>query len=377
MITRTYRDFRQNLEKIFWLDTLRAIIIRLIIPSIILMIIMYILYIVISWITPSGSFGLSLKSAVSVAIGLFAIFIIFIFQKAVGEEIRFILNDIKIFNNFKNIIENHDKILEKSNDDKAWFSKGLRLFNYDSELHGMRSIKKPDGEPFFREAAECFKNAAAIKKGREALYYWAESLIELGILSRAVEILDDARFSTCVFSVAPNLFSGAAFDLPKYNTLYFINSNHSEQTRLILVNQAYILKKLRRYEEALRDYDILLKEYTAYDYNLDRGICLLNMGMYEKALQCFEAIEIYSLNNIDVYKFRGMAYNKLGKYEEAIDNFNRALYLRNGAGKRDGEIWYNRGLALQALNRKKDARISFWKARRLNYRPEYSWWHFW
>lgn len=373
MTTETNRYFWRNLGSRFWLVAVGSTFLNLICVIFALVCIIILLYIIFIWITSSSSdFDLNPYFIIIFVVYLISLFLLLNLGINAVISISSSVNNIKILGKFKNDIENYDKMLEKSNDDdKAWFSKGLVLFNYDEALRLVKTSK--DRLPFLREAEESFKKAAEIKKGRESLYFLARCYIKRGWWAIAEMKFDEALSSKSIYKME-------IFDFPNYVLdNYFANFAYSRQTTQILYEKAEILQKMRKYEEALRVYDDLLKE-DEYEskYKLNKGICLLKMGKYNEALQCFEAISVYASIEGDICKFKGLAYNKLGKYEEAIDNFNRAFYRT--FNENDGEIWYNKGLALQALNRKKDARSSFWKAWWLNYHPEFSgrsWWHFW
>ena len=62
---------------------------------------------------------------------------------------------------------------------------------------------------------------------------------------------------------------------------------------------------------------------------------------------------------------RGTAFGHLGKYEEAVTSYDKALQLKLDYH----EVWYNRGITLLNLGRCKEAVTSYDKA--LHFKPDY------
>jgi CHAT domain-containing protein/tetratricopeptide (TPR) repeat protein len=118
----------------------------------------------------------------------------------------------------------------------------------------------------------------------------------------------------------------------------------------------------KRWEEAL----------TCFDYALDikpdnrqtwvnRGIVLLHLGRYQETIEsCDQALELkfdnlesshkdskksdddsFRSQNCHIWSCRGQALFRLNMYEEAIANYDRALFLKQDYH----EVWINRGLA--------------------------------
>jgi len=99
-------------------------------------------------------------------------------------------------------------------------------------------------------------------------------------------------------------------------------------------------------------------------------ICLLSVMTYERTLVWKDSLtlcnDILSKYDIDiVYNHRGYIYNNKGEYEQAIDDFNRALSLNPELV----EAYYNRGSAY--FNKKDYDRAISDYTRAINLLPEY------
>ena len=82
------------------------------------------------------------------------------------------------------------------------------------------------------------------------------------------------------------------------------------------------------YEQALRYYDILLKQgITTADIHYGRGRSLQELGKNEQSLESYtKMIEIDPKNAI-AYSNRGLVYGSLGKIKLALNDFNTAIAL--------------------------------------------------
>jgi len=58
-----------------------------------------------------------------------------------------------------------------------------------------------------------------------------------------------------------------------------------------------------------------------------KGVSYLDDGKYEEALDCFEKILATNLENPDIWNKKGVALRSLGRYDEAIKSFNKALEI--------------------------------------------------
>ena len=86
-------------------------------------------------------------------------------------------------------------------------------------------------------------------------------------------------------------------------------------------------------------------------------------GISREALATYERAIKIDPKYPEVWLNRGVALAAMGRYEEAIDCYNRLTSLTH---KHDAVVWYNRGKALAQLNRRADAIASFRRALELN-----------
>ncbi|HYL66608.1 MAG TPA: tetratricopeptide repeat protein [Nitrosopumilaceae archaeon] len=60
---------------------------------------------------------------------------------------------------------------------------------------------------------------------------------------------------------------------------------------------------------------------------MKKGMGFLEDGKYEEALDCFEKILSSNPNDPDIWNKKGVALRSLGRYDEAIESFNKALEI--------------------------------------------------
>ena len=60
---------------------------------------------------------------------------------------------------------------------------------------------------------------------------------------------------------------------------------------------------------------------------MKKGMSFLEDGKYEEALDCFEKILVSNPDNPDIWNKKGVALRSLGRYDEAIESFNKALEI--------------------------------------------------
>jgi len=60
---------------------------------------------------------------------------------------------------------------------------------------------------------------------------------------------------------------------------------------------------------------------------MKKGMSFLEDGKYEEALDYFEKILVTNPNNPDIWNKKGVALRSLGRYDEAIESFNKALEI--------------------------------------------------
>jgi tetratricopeptide (TPR) repeat protein len=89
--------------------------------------------------------------------------------------------------------------------------------------------------------------------------------------------------------------------------------------------------------------------YASAWYN--KGVALVDLGKYEEALVYFDkAIEL-NPNDAEVWDNKGIVLGYLGKHEEALVCFNKALEQNPN----NADAWYNKGVALYDLGKIQEA----------------------
>jgi tetratricopeptide (TPR) repeat protein len=103
---------------------------------------------------------------------------------------------------------------------------------------------------------------------------------------------------------------------------------------------------------------------------LDEGFAQSKLGRFEEAILSFnKAIEI-NPNNVPAWSNKGWTLDKLERFEEAIKCYDKAIEISpNGSSF----TWFNKGQALKNLSRFEDALQSFAKAIEIDPKYEDAW----
>lgn len=166
----------------------------------------------------------------------------------------------------------------------------------------------------------------------QELYAEGESLIASGLLEQAVE-----RFT-----------EGLGIDdhfRQRYVTMY--------------AQRAFAQQRLGRYGEAIEDYTRAIEmepPINQAQYHFHRGMCFAAAidGAERAVADYTRAIELYP-DHPGPYHLRGkLLADKLGRYPEAIADFDRMLRMRPNP---DAFMW--RGIAKYELGHHADARVDF------------------
>jgi tetratricopeptide (TPR) repeat protein len=144
---------------------------------------------------------------------------------------------------------------------------------------------------------------------------------------------------------------------------------------LALCNRAYIKQQLGRTQQALDDYNKALQtDKKNADNYLGRASLYFMQGLKDKASEDIAKAMVYgrfSAENFACVKgmhfyFRGISRMKKKEYEGAIIYFTNAI----AADSLNARAYYERGLALKAVNDKKGACADLNKARSLGVKIE-------
>jgi tetratricopeptide (TPR) repeat protein len=94
----------------------------------------------------------------------------------------------------------------------------------------------------------------------------------------------------------------------------------------------------------------------------NRGTALANLGKYQQAIECFDkAIEI-NPDDISIWNSKGTAFHYLSKYQQAIECFDKAIEINPN----DADGWCAKGLSLDYLKEYQQAIECFDKAIEIN-----------
>ena len=127
-------------------------------------------------------------------------------------------------------------------------------------------------------------------------------------------------------------------------------------------NRALILKETGRLEDAAADFrEVARLQPTDVDAWSDLGEALLGLGRPEEALAAWDRA-IALRPSPDLHANRGVALRQLGRLDEALAAQDRALALKPA----DAEAWSNRGNVLKDLGRLEEALASLDRALALN-----------
>ena len=108
-------------------------------------------------------------------------------------------------------------------------------------------------------------------------------------------------------------------------------------------------------EEAIHHYDTAIQikpDVLPYYY---RGNAYIKMGQYQRAIEDFNKAIFLSPNCLEAYYNRGTAYYKINQYQRAIEDFSQAILLNPDYV----EAYNNRGLAYGQLGNFQQAIVDF------------------
>ena len=121
------------------------------------------------------------------------------------------------------------------------------------------------------------------------------------------------------------------------------------------------------YEEAAASFAAAIeKNPNRADYYIDYGLALIRLGKYDDALKEFDQayvnkdIIIVNQNNKKVYRGKGIAYYYKSDYQKAVDEFDKALQM-NALPDLDMDILYYVGSAQMMLGSYADAEKTYTK----------------
>lgn len=115
--------------------------------------------------------------------------------------------------------------------------------------------------------------------------------------------------------------SGAILD---YNKALEMNPNDSKLYNLRAV--CYFQKK--KFELSYQDFTQFIQMTNSYDAYYNRGLVLLEMKSYQKAIEDFSKSILFDPKKAETYGARGSAKYAQGHYTEALLDYNQAILLK-------------------------------------------------
>ena len=101
-----------------------------------------------------------------------------------------------------------------------------------------------------------------------------------------------------------------------------------------------------QYQQALDEYNLALQEKPGHIHALrGKARTLMQLKKYDEALQVFNVAIAEDPNFAGTYANRGILYDRMGLYQKAVDDYERALSLDSELA--DGPNWLTRFLRLQ------------------------------
>jgi Flp pilus assembly protein TadD len=95
----------------------------------------------------------------------------------------------------------------------------------------------------------------------------------------------------------------------------------------------------------------------------NKGVTLAAQGKYDEAIQVYDEIILFDLENVDTWNNKGVAYGMKGKYVESLGCFEEAIRR----DPTDVAAWSNKGYVLELLSRNSEAEVAYTKARELGW----------
>lgn len=204
------------------------------------------------------------------------------------------------------------------------------------------------------------------------------AMLKKGEYKRACEAFDKYVYANPLMARAYIKRGYAAFlsgdTLQAYKDIETVLRLDSLNT-LALCNRGYMKQQLGRYEQAMADYNKALRiDKRNADNYLNRASLYFEQGMRDKAYEDIAKAMAYgrfSAENFACakgmhYYLRGISRMKKKEYEGAIIYFTNAI----AADPLNGRAYYERGLAMKAVNDKKGACADLLKARSLGIKIE-------
>jgi len=126
------------------------------------------------------------------------------------------------------------------------------------------------------------------------------------------------------------------------------------------------IKQIRIWRDPLTLWDTELRRYSIPGAYNNRGNAYLLLGQYQQAIEDYNKALKQDRDFAKAYNNRGLAYEKLGKYQLAIEDFSLSIRTNN----HEPLAYLNRGNVFKALSNYQKAIQDYSKAIELNPRKE-------
>jgi tetratricopeptide (TPR) repeat protein len=135
-------------------------------------------------------------------------------------------------------------------------------------------------------------------------------------------------------------------------------------------NRALILRRLKRYEEALRDCEMSIGLSPGYqEAHIGAGNVLRDLKRHEDALACYDEALRHGERDAGLIDLRGMTLRELRRYDEALEAHDEALQSDPNLAN----ALQNRGNVLRDLGRFDEALACFEQALQMEPASAFAW----
>ena len=159
-------------------------------------------------------------------------------------------------------------------------------------------------------------------------------------------------------------FTGYSASVDDFHWLKGILAELKDAEGLFYLGNAFCDKGL--FESGIECYDESLKLKECAEAYSNRGIAYAKLNKHEQAIEDFSKAIALNPNLAEAYSNRGLTYAELNKHERAIEDYDRTIELNPNYAK----AYYNRGIAYAKLNKHERAIEDYGKAIALN--PNYA-----
>ncbi|MCG0276548.1 MAG: tetratricopeptide repeat protein [Thermosediminibacteraceae bacterium] len=90
-------------------------------------------------------------------------------------------------------------------------------------------------------------------------------------------------------------------------------------------NLALCFMAVDKYKEALELLEDVLQRERRNDILINKAYCLIKMGQYREAADCYKELETKMENKAEIYTMLGICFEKMGETEKAVEYYNKAL----------------------------------------------------